>query len=79
MNKIIIENDGTMYHYINNREFYKYDTLSFETLNYIKKLEEIKKKLEFINNRKNQGATEENINKMAIDFIKYYLKMKKGE
>ena len=37
-------------------------------------LKEIENKLNFIKNRKNQGASQENINKMAIGFVNSYLK-----
>ena len=50
-------------------------------LNYINNLEQQCKKqkevidrLNFIKNRKNQGASQENINKMAIKFVNSYLK-----
>ena len=50
-------------------------------LNYINNLEqqckqqkEVIDKLNFIKNRKNQGASQENINKMAIKFVNSYLK-----
>ena len=38
------------------------------------KQKEIIDKLNFIKNRKNQGASQENINKMAIKFVNSYLK-----
>ena len=38
------------------------------------RLKEIENKLNFIKNRKNQGASQENINKMAIGFVNSYLK-----
>ena len=38
------------------------------------RLKEIENKLNFIKNRKNQGASQENINKMAIEFVNSYLK-----
>lgn len=34
---------------------------------------EVISKLNFIKNRKNQGASQENINKMAIEFVNSYL------
>lgn len=37
------------------------------------KQKEIIDKLNFIKNRKNQGASQENINKMAIEFVNSYL------
>ena len=39
-----------------------------------KQQKEIIDKLNFIKNRKNQGASQENINKMAIKFVNSYLK-----
>lgn len=39
-----------------------------------KKQKEVIDKLNFIKNRKNQGASQENINKMAIEFVNNYLK-----
>ena len=47
---------------------------------YLNLLEEMKKqkelinKLNFIRNRKNQGMSQENINKMAIDLVNIWLK-----
>ena len=38
------------------------------------RLKETENKLNFIKNRKNQGASQENINKMAIEFVNSYLK-----
>ena len=38
------------------------------------RLKEIENKLNFIKNRKNQSASQENINKMAIEFVNNYLK-----
>ena len=35
---------------------------------------EVIDRLNFIKNRKNQGASQENINKMAIEFVNSYLK-----
>lgn len=40
----------------------------------VKKQKEVISKLNFIKNRKNQGASQENINKMAIEFVNSYLK-----
>lgn len=40
----------------------------------LKKQKEVIDKLNFIKNRKNQGASQENINKMAIEFVNSYLK-----
>ena len=42
--------------------------------NLCKKQKEVIDKLNFIKNRKNQGASQENINKMAIKFVNSYLK-----
>ena len=39
-----------------------------------KKYKEVIDRLNFIKNRKNQGASQENINKMAIKFVNSYLK-----
>lgn len=39
-----------------------------------KKQKEIIDRLNFIKNRKNKGASQENINKMAIKFVNSYLK-----
>ena len=38
-----------------------------------KKQKEVIDRLNFIKNRKNQGASQENINKMAIEFVNSYL------
>ena len=38
------------------------------------KYKEVIDRLNFIKNRKNQGASQENINKMAIEFVNNYLK-----
>ena len=51
----------------------------FTLLENIKRLDndmqkEVIDKLNFIKNRKNQGASQENINKMAIEFVNSYLK-----
>ena len=40
----------------------------------LKKQKEVIDRLNFIKNRKNQGASQENINKMAIEFVNSYLK-----
>ena len=37
------------------------------------KYKEVIDRLNFIKNRKNQGASQENINKMAIEFVNSYL------
>lgn len=39
-----------------------------------KKQKEVIDRLNFIKNRKNQGASQENINKMAIEFVNSWLK-----
>ena len=38
------------------------------------KYKEVIDRLNFIKNRKNQGVSQENINKMAIEFVNNYLK-----
>lgn len=45
-----------------------------ETEEQCKKQQEVIDKLNFIKNRKNQGASQENINKMAIEFVNSWLK-----
>ena len=45
-----------------------------ETEQQCKKQKEVIDRLNFIKNRKNQGASQENINKMAIEFVNSYLK-----
>ena len=40
----------------------------------VREQKEVIDKLNFIKNRKNQGASQENINKMAIQFVNSYLK-----
>ena len=52
--------------------FFKEKTNRLEKEN--ARLKEIENKLNFIKNRKNQGASQENINKMAIEFVNNYLK-----
>ena len=42
-----------------------------------KKQKEVIDRLNFIKNRKNQGASQENINKMAIEFVNSWLKKEK--
>ena len=42
--------------------------------NQVQKQKEVIDRLNFIKNRKNQGASQENINKMAIEFVNSYLK-----
>ena len=45
-----------------------------ELLKENKKQKEVIDRLNFIKNRKNQGDSQENINKMAIEFVNSYLK-----
>ena len=52
--------------------FFKEKTNRLEKEN--ARLKEIENKLNFIKNRKNQGASQENINKMAIEFVNSWLK-----
>lgn len=52
--------------------FFKEKTNRLEKEN--ARLKETENKLNFIKNRKNQGASQENINKMAIEFVNSYLK-----
>ena len=40
----------------------------------VKKQKEVIDRLNFIKNRKNQGASQENVNKMAIEFVNSWLK-----
>lgn len=40
----------------------------------VKKQREVIDRLNFIKNRKNQGVSQENINKMAIEFVNSWLK-----
>ena len=47
---------------------------SDDLYNELKKQKEVIDRLNFIKNRKNQGASQENINKMAIEFVNSYLK-----
>lgn len=65
----------------NDKEIYlnKDDALKIEYYIYsleqqCKKQKEAIDRLNFIKNRKNQGASQENINKMAIEFVNSYLK-----
>ena len=44
-----------------------------------KKQKEVIDRLNFIKNRKNQGASQENINKMAIEFVNSWLKEVQNE
>ena len=56
---------------------FKYELGKYQAnllINCIKKQKEVIDKLNFIKNRKNQGASQENINKMAIEFVNSYLK-----
>ena len=61
---------------LNSRDNYDYKEIlkgdSLEEEN--KKYKEVIDKLNFIKNRKNQGASQENINKMAIKFVNSWLK-----
>ena len=52
--------------------FFKEKTNRLEKEN--ARLKKTENKLSFIKNRKNQGASQENINKMAIEFVNSYLK-----
>ena len=65
----------------NDKEIYlhKDDALKIEYYIYsleqqVKKQKEVIDRLNFIKNRKNQGASQENINKMAIEFVNRWLK-----
>ena len=58
---------------------HKDDALNIEYYIYslekrVEKQKEVIDRLNFIKNRKNQGASQENINKMAIEFVNSYLK-----
>ena len=56
-----------------NYKYYHNDCI----INLIKenqKYKEVIDRLNFIKNRKNQGVSQENINKMAIEFVNNYLK-----
>ncbi len=56
---------------LNSAFIFKYvETLELKC----KKQKDVIDKLNFIKNRKNQGASQENINKMAIEFVNSYLK-----
>lgn len=56
---------------LNSAFIFKYvETLELKC----KKQKEVINKLEFIRNRKNQGASQENINRMAIELVDNYLK-----
>ena len=52
----------------------KHYSKTYELQEENKKQKEVIDKLNFIKNRKNQGASQENINKMAIEFVNSYLK-----
>ena len=45
----------------------------------VKRQKEVIDRLNFIKNRKNQGASQENINKMAIEFVNSWLKEVQNE
>ena len=53
---------------------YKHYSETYKLQQENKKYKEVIDKLNFIKNRKNQGASQENINKMAIEFVNSYLK-----
>ena len=52
----------------------KYNSLVQDLKQENQKYKAVIDKLNFIKNRKNQGASQENINKMAIKFVNSYLK-----
>ena len=52
----------------------KYDNLCLNLIKENQKYKEVIDKLKFIKNRKNQGASQENVNKMAIEFVNSWLK-----
>lgn len=54
--------------------FFKVAEENTRLIEQIKKQKAVIDKLNFIKNRKNQGASQENINKMAIEFVNSYLK-----
>ena len=66
--------------FINNHEITDIDTFfkvaeeNTRLIEQVKKQKEVIDRLNFIKNRKNQGASQENINKMAIEFVNSYLK-----
>lgn len=66
--------------FINNHEITDIDTFfkvaeeNTRLLEQVKKQKEVIDRLNFIKNRKNQGASQENINKMAIEFVNSWLK-----
>ena len=51
----------------------KINNLIVELIEENQKQKEVIDRLNFIKNRKNQGASQENINKMAIKFVNSYL------
>lgn len=63
---------------INNCTYFGLDYELTDFVNHLaeqnQKCKEVIDKLNFIKNRKNQGASQENINKMAIEFVNSYLK-----
>ena len=66
--------------FINNHEITDIDTFfkvaeeNTRLIEQVKKQKEVIDRLNFIKNRKNQGASQENINKMAIEFVNSWLK-----
>ena len=52
----------------------KYDNLCLNLIKENQKYKEVIDRLNFIKNRKNQGASQENVNKMAIEFVNSWLK-----
>ena len=59
------------YNDINNIQKLEYKIKTINNL--CKKQKEAIDRLNFIKNRKNQGASQENINKMAIEFVNSWL------
>ncbi len=73
INKWLDEEYGCSYtklEELHNFYFEKYCDLKQEN----QRQKEVISKLNFIKNRKKQGASPENINKMAIEFVNSYLK-----
>ena len=73
INKWLDEEYGCSYtklEELHNFYFEKYCDLKQEN----QRQKEVISKLNFIKNRKSQGASQENINKMAIKFVNSYLK-----
>lgn len=73
INKWLDEEYGCSYtklEELHNFYFEKYCDLKQEN----QRQKEVISKLNFIKNRKKQGASQENINKMAIEFVNSYLK-----